>query len=240
MIDQSEKLLQSGIAAQNEALFDDASFHFWQSLSCLDRLPAAEPRRDQTRRLAAVFFKGGHEDLCILAAREAIWLDEALNDQKTLAGDLVFYAKVHNRLGNKEETKASLKEAIDLFLEVGEYAAASSASTNLSSLIAQSGDTKGAITLLTNSLAYLKKEPDPDKEFNTYAMMILVVDMFGGDPAVAVKSGIAISEKFSDRLTEQDRIRLGQPLQKAVEAFLAKKPQPDPDAWKKQNLPWVY
>lgn len=240
MIAESEELLQSGIAAQNQLLFDDASLHFWRALSCLDHLPVAKTRRDQTRRLAAIFMKGGHEDLCILAAREAIWLDEALNDQKTLAGDLVFYARMNNSFGSKEETKAALKEAIELFLETDQYAAAAAASTNLSSLIAQSGDTKQAITLLTNSLKYLKEEPDRDKEFNTHATMILIVDGFGGDPALTVKSGVAISKNFPDKITELHQNALGPALRKAVEIFLAKKPQADPEAWKKENLPWVY
>lgn len=240
VIAESDKLVQSGISEQNKLRFDDAGLCFWQALTCLDKLPATKPRRDQTRTLAALFLKAGYEDLCLLASREAIRLDEALKDGKAIASDLIHYGNVHTNLGNIEEAKCTFKEVIDVCLGADNYADAASASTNLASLLVEGGDGKQAITLLVNSLKYLSKEPFPDTEFNTHATLIQVVDLYGGDPALAVKSGIALSRQFQDRLTERHRRALVQPLQKAVEAFLEKEPQPNPDAWKKQNLPWVY
>ncbi len=242
MIAESDELVQSGILAQNQARFDDAGLRFWQALTCLDKLPATKPRLDQTRALVTLFRKTAHEDLCLLALREAIRLEEALKDQKALACDLIQYGNVHDQLGNVEEAKCTFKYVVDRCLEAGDYANAASASTNLAGLLANDGDGKQAITLLANSLVYLaeSQEPFPDTELNTHVILIQVVHLYGGDPALAVKSGIEISRKFQDKLTDRHRKALGQPLQKAVEAFLEKKPQPDPGEWKRKNLAWVY
>jgi tetratricopeptide (TPR) repeat protein len=240
VIAESDRLVQSGIAAQNERKFDDAGVYFFNALTCLAQLPAAEPRRDQTRQLASLFLKGGHEDISLLAAREAIRLEEELNDYKALASDLLFYGNIHQQLGNKAEAKATFEEVIARCLDVHDFANAASASTNLAIMIVEGGDGQQAIKLLTDSLEYLSKERFPETEFNTHATLIQVVDLYGGDPTLAVNSGIAISKEFSDRLTDQHRKALVEPLRKAVEAYLQKQPLPNPDTWKNENLPWVY
>ncbi len=236
---ESNGLLRSGIAAHNEDRFDDAGLYLFQSLTCLDKHPAAEPRRDQTRYLASKFRDGGYEDLALLASREAVRLDEALQDHKIMASDLIFYGNVHQRLGNAEEAKGTFREVIDLCVKAGDFGNAASASTNLAALVANGGDGKQAITLLSKSLEYLSKKPFPNTEFLTHVAMIQTVHLHGGDPALAITSGIALSRQFQDKLTVQVRKILVQPLREMAAAYLEQKPQPDPDAWKMQNLPWI-
>lgn len=240
IIAASDKYVQNAISEQNELRFDDAGMDFWRALTCLEKLPVAELRRDQTRELGFLFKRAGHEDLALLALRETINLDEALNDSRAAANDLLDYGNVHTNLDNTEEAKSTFKKVIEICLSNGYYANAASASTNLAALLVNTEDGKQALSLLVKSLEYLSKEPFPDTEFNTHMVLIQVVDFFDGDPELSVRSGIALGKKFQDRLTEPYRNAIIPFLQKAVEAFLDKEPQPNPYEWKKQNLSWVY
>lgn len=240
VIAESNGLVERGIAAQNEYRFDDASLFFWHALTCIAASPDPKERRNQSRQLASIFFKRTHEDLALLAISEAIRLDEELKEHEALVFDLIFYGNVHMRLGNTDEAKATFADVIQRCVEVGDYGNAASASTNLAMLTANSGDGAGAIKLLSKSLQYLTKKSFPDTELITHMTMIQTVHVHGGDPALAVESGIAIGKKFADRLTDEHRQILVQPLQKAVDAYLDKKPQPNPAAWKKENLAWLY
>jgi tetratricopeptide (TPR) repeat protein len=240
IIDQSDSLLQRGVTAQNQLLFDDAALLFWQALTCLDKMPTTGPRRDQTRGLSELFLRAGHEDLALLASSEAARVDRSLNDQIGLIADLIFSGNVHTTLRNTAEARHTFRAVIDLCLQIGNYADAASASTNLAQLFAQAGDGEQAIALLTNSLSYLRKAPFPETEFNTHATLIQVIGLYGGDPALAVTSGTEISKHFLDRLTAQDREALAPHMLKAVEAFLQRELQPDAERWKKEMLPWLY
>jgi tetratricopeptide (TPR) repeat protein len=240
VIAESDDMIQRGIAAQNEFRFDDASLSFWRALSCIDASPDLKERRDRSVQLASFFRKATHEDLALLAISEAIRLDEKLNDNAALINHLIYYGNIHMRLGNTDEAKATFADVIERCLEIENYGNAASASTNLAALTANSGDGAGAIKLLRNSLQYLAKKPFPDTEFITHVAMIQTVAVHDGDPALAVESGIAIGKSFSERVTDNLRQQLVQPLQTAVESYLKKKPQPNPEAWKKENLAWIY
>ena len=240
VIAESDDLLQRGIAAQNEYRFDDAALSFWQALTCIDAAPDLKERRDRSLQLASFFLKRTHEDLALLAISAAIRLDEKLEDHTSLASHLIFYGNIHMRLGNTDDAKATFADVIERCLEAEDYGDAASASTNLAMMTANSGDGAAAIKLLRNSLQYLTKKSFPDTEFITHVTMIQTVAFRDGDPALAVESGIAIGKKFSERLTDDVRELLVQPLQTAVEAYLEKKPQPNPKAWKKKNLAWIY
>lgn len=237
---ESDDLIQQGLAAQNQYRFDDASVFFWHALTCIAAAPDPKERRDQSFQLASFFLKVTHEDLALLAISEAIRLDEQLKEHKALVSDLILYGNIHMRLGNTEEAKATFADVIERCLKVEDYGDAASASTNLAMLTANSGDGAGAINLLSKSLQYLTKKPFPTTEFITHITMIQAVHLHAGDPALAVESGIAIGKKFTDRLTDEHRQVLVQPLQNAVEAYLKKKPQPNPEVWKKENLGWIY
>jgi len=240
VIAESDDLIQRGVAAQNEYRFDDAGLSFWHALSCIDASPDPKERRDQSLQLASFFLRVTHEDLALLAISEAIRLDEKLKDHASLVSHLIFYGNIHMRLGNTDEAKATFADVIERCLEIEDYGDAASASTNLAAMTANSGDGAGAIKLLRNSLQYLAKKPFPDTEFITHITMIQTVAFHDGDPALAVASGIAIGKTFSERVTDDLRQQLVQPLQTAVESYLKKKPQPNPEAWKKKNLAWIY
>jgi len=240
VITESNDLIQRGIAAQNKHRFDDAGLFFWHALTCLGGSPDLKERRDQSFQLASLFLRATHEDLALLAISETIRLDEELKDPASLVSDQIFYGNVHVRLGNTDEAKATFADIIERCLEVEDYGDAASASTNLAMITANSGDGAGAINLLRKSLQYLTKKPFPDTEFITHITMIQAVHLHSGDPALAIDSGIAIGKKFNDRLTAELRQLLDQPLQTAVEEYLKKKPHANPEAWKKENLPWIY
>jgi tetratricopeptide (TPR) repeat protein len=240
VIAESEKLVQNGIAAQNQHYFDDAGMLFWRALTCLRALADATSQRDQTRGLASLFRRGAHEDLALLAIADAIRLDEQLMDHDTLASDLMFYGNVHQRLGNNAEARATFEDVIKRCVARKNFGDAASASTNLAMLVANGGDGDQAITLLKHSLEYLAKKELPDTEFITHMTLIQVVGLHDGDPALAVNSAMTLSQKFPERLTEELRGVLIPLLRKAVEKYLKKKPVPNPSAWKNENLPWVY
>lgn len=240
VIAESDDLIQRGIAAQNELRFDDAGLLFWRALTCIDASPDLKERRDQSFQLASFFLRATHEDLALLAISDTIRLDEKLKDDSSLNSHLIFYGNVHMRLGNMDEAKATFADVVERCLKIDDYADAASASTNLAMMTANSGDGAGAIKLLRNSLKYLAKKPFPETEFITHITMIQTVAIHHGDPALAVESGIAIGKNFSERVTDDIRQLLVQPLQAAVETYLKKKPQPNPETWKQKNLAWIY
>ena len=213
--------------------------YFWRALLKLDELPLSEPRREQARQLAGFFLKTGYEDLALLAFREAILVSEELRNGKALAGDLIDSANVHVRLGNTRAARVTFENVIGLCLSAEDYSQAASASTNLAGIIAND-DPKRALELLKNSLDYVAKEPFPHTEFVTHATMIQVVGHYGGDPELAVNSGIALGERFSDSLGDTEKEVLAPLLRKAVDDYLEDNSEDDPAAWKKQKLAWAY
>ena len=213
--------------------------HFQRALDGLEGVADLESRRDEFANMAMLFCQLDVPDLGLLAAREAVAIDEQLNDRSLFAQDTHLCGVAMHRLGSLAGAEQAYRDARQIFIDDKDWANAASATTNLAILVGQE-DIKQKIELLEESLVYLGRYELPDTEITTRIALIqaLVVDNRPSERVFEVATGLL--ERFLNRLRPDQRQNSIGPLEQAIDRYLAKHPDVDPVVWKARSFPMLY
>lgn len=231
--------IDRGIEALNVRDRDRAIDHFQRALDGLDGVADLKSRRDEFAKMAMLFCQLDVADLGLLAAREAVAIDEQLNDRNLLGQDILLCGTAMGTLGNLAAAEQAYRDGRQIFIEDENWANAASATTNIAILVGQE-DIKQGIELLEESLVYLERQEFPDTEITTRIALIqaLVVDHRPPERVFEVATGLF--ERFLDRLRPDQRENSIGPLEQVIDRHLAKHPEVDPAVWKAQKFPMLY
>ena len=240
IVAQSRAEVEKGVESLQQGNMDSASNHFWNALDCLGDIQDERMRRDELGPLALYFLNLGLYDLAIMASSEAITLDKKLGEPRQLAEDIVTHGNANMSLGNMDEAMKYYREALQLCLDNGDFDNAASASTNMATLFAEQGNYQESITLLRNSLDYVKKMPHPNTEKNTYLTLIQVLDLAKGDPNELLDAAKKLLEKYAHEIPQEHLNAITPHIDRAVQQYLKVNADVDPEKWKSEYLPQLY
>lgn len=240
IIESGRQEVNNGIGKLKMGQKDKASTHFMKAMDYFDSIDDKMKRRDELGVFASLLVRMGFGDLAVMSGGDAIELDRALGEKKKLVEDLLTLGNAHDTLGNPDKAIENNQEALRICLDNGYFADAASANTNLAGIIANKGRMDEAISMLRKSLEYLKKEPFPESEKNTRLMLIQALGIQKQGPEEIIEN---VKIVFRNHFNELRRDQLGAimpHLTNAVQQYLEKHPEIDPDSWKTDNLPWIY
>ena len=210
-----------------------------QAFDRLEDVADLKARRAQYARLATLFVRLEAADRGLLAAREAVALDEEVGDRNLLGQDILLCGTAMGTLGNLQAAEEAYRDARRIFIEDKNWANAASATTNIAVLVGQEDIAQG-IELLEESLVFLKRKGFPDTEITTRIALIQALVVANGPPKRVFEVAKELYRKFKDELRPDQRENSVGPLEDAIERYLAKYPVPDAAAWKTKKFPMIY
>ena len=232
--------METGVEALKRGDKDTASNHFWNALDFLGDVQDDRVRRDKVGSLALYYVDQGLFDLAVMGAREAIALDKKLGETRLLAEDIVTLGNANMNLGKMDEASENYRDALQLCMDNGDYDNAASASTNLAGIIANQDKMPEAITLLRNSLDYLKKKAHPNTEKITRMSLVQALGLEKENPEELIDVAKKLLERFGHEIPP-DQINVIAPhIDSAVQQYLQANPDINPQKWKAEHFPRLY
>lgn len=213
-------------------LFDEALGHF-------EQIDDDAQRRDELGPFALLADRCGFPDLALMAAQLAVALDESLGDDRARGEDLVTCGNAHLHMGNDAEALGAYRQALRLFLDIGAYGNAASASTNIALIVGNGGDMDEAIRMMYESLDYLGREPHPATEIITRIALTQALEVEGRRPEDVFAVARPVTRHAAELRPDQwDGLR--GPLSQTVDRYVAAHPGEDAGAVKRAHLPGIF
>jgi tetratricopeptide (TPR) repeat protein len=233
------KAAEDGIEALHKRQRDVAARHFD---TALEQFEAIEDDAERCRELggfALMLDQLGFPDLALMAAQEAVALNEKLGDHAQMAEDLNTCGIAQMHLGNAEEALALYRQAFEIFKSKHNLANAASAYTNMALIIGNLGQMDEAIRMMYQSLDYLSQQAYPPTEIITRIALIqaLVAEKRPPKDIFAVARPVA---RFASELRPDQWDGLRGPLKMALERYVSCHPGVDTRDVIRQYLPGLF
>jgi tetratricopeptide (TPR) repeat protein len=238
MVEQSRAEANNGIAKLRMRRPDEASVHFTNALDRADEIGDDRARRDELAGLASLFAMTGFADLALIAAQEAVDLDESLGLTLEAALDTLTLGNAHSAMENVGKAETCFRKALAAFISLKSFANAASATTNIAALVANRGQMDEAIELLETSLQYVKQEPFDETEIQTRFALMQALEIRTRDVEIALDNAreLCSARLFGSIPPPQRQIALDF-VNRVIERYLAAHPVGDMKTWKKRNFP---
>lgn len=238
-IKHSEQQANAGLNALKQGRRDEARLCFGRALEHLEGVKDQARKRREVGIMALLFSGARFNDLALMAAEDAVEMDEESGNRSHLAEDLLTRGSAHESLGDAAAAEQDFQRSLQICLEDGSYANAASASTNLAGCVWNRGQKGEAVMLLKKSLRYLEQEAFPDTEINTRIALIQMLDAEQQEPELAIETARTLMQRFSKQLRkEQADVALGA-LRPIVQRYLQAHPEINGRAWKARTFPGV-
>jgi tetratricopeptide (TPR) repeat protein len=236
--EQSRAEANKGIDKLRMRRPDEASVHFTNALDRADDIGDDRARRDELAGLAGLFAMAGFADLALLAAQEAVDLDEALGLPLEAGLDTLTLGNAHSAMENVAKAEACFRSALAAFVSLKSFANAASATTNIAAIVANRGQMDEAIELLETSLEYVKQEPFDETEIQTRFALMQALEIRKRDAKVALDNAreLCSARLFGSIPRAQRQIALDF-VNGVIDRYLAAHPVGDMKTWKKRNFP---
>lgn len=218
---------------------DEATTHLYNALDQYEAIKDINKRRSELSTFASLAELLEFPDIATMAALKAIEIDKQLGNHQDLANDLLTYGNVQTQLGNVKEALSLFRQALDVFLENGNFADAASASTNVAGILGNSGKIDEAIKMMYQSLDYLTKQPFSDTEKNTRIGLAQLLE-YEGRPPEEVFSVAHPIKQFVEILQPAEWNILRGTLEQTVNRYVQLHPETNSTVVKRDNLSGLF
>ena len=217
---------------------DEASVHFTNALDRVEEIVDDRTRRDEFSLLAGLFDHCGFPDLALMAAEQAIELDETLGLDALMASDVLALGNAHASMGNTSKAEAAFRKALPVFIDQKNYADAASATTNIAAIVANNGDMDGAIDLLEKSLGYLEQSPFDETEIQTRFALLQAMEITKRDTKAALKNAKELcSARLMGKIPPPQVGPIREFVADVITRYLGEHPVTNEKKWKATNFP---
>lgn len=229
----------AGIKAMEQKQRDEAVVHFNTALDYYEAIQDDAERSTELGAFALLLYQVGFPDLSLIAAQEAVKLDERLGNPRQMAEDIVTCGNAQLHLGNTDEGLSLYRRALDICLADGDLDNAASASTNIAAIIGNQGKMEEAIHMMYQSLDYLRQKSHLATEIITRIALTqaLEVEEYPPEDIFAVASPVV---KYAIELRPDQWEGLRGPLEQTVRRYVQLHPETNPDAVKRDYLSGIF
>jgi tetratricopeptide (TPR) repeat protein len=235
-----KKEIDSGYELSRGIEKSKASQHFMNALDISASIQDQRLKQQQLSMLSIICSTNGFFDIALMAVQDALDIDTALNDNKSLVSDYLTLGNVNSSLGKPQEAENIYRKALKIALDNHIYTDAASASTNIAMIVGNQNKLAEANTLLNNSLEYLKKAPFPETELITRFTLIQILGLLKKDPEKIIENAKIVYSKYATLLIPEMKNNINKYLKKAIDQYLQDHPELNTLTWKQQEFPWLF
>ena len=196
-------------------------------------------RRKELGTFTLLLDRLGFPDLALIAAQDAVELDEKLGDRRHLAEDIVACGNAQLHLGNTQEALSLYRQALDICVANGDLDNAASASTNIALIIGHQGQMDKAISMMYQSLNYLTRQSNPATEIITRIALTQALESEEKPPEDIFSVASPVT-RFANKLRPDQWDGLRGPLEQTVARYVQRHPNSNPLSVKRDYLPGIF
>lgn len=213
-----------------------AEMCFTQAVSYTEDFVDPAARRAAAGPLTLRLLKSGFFDLALQLAREAIRLDEKLDDAAHLGEDLNAYGWALWQAGQPAKAGQLFQQALDYCEANGFHANAAAACSNLGRLLSTQGRHAEAEGAFQRSLALLRLQPFADAEIRTQVFRVVNAHQAGRPPAEVVEIARQAEQAVGPAMTPEHKNMMIDALEAPLHAYFAGHPEIDARRWLRENF----